>query len=130
MFKELYSKNKEIILYLFFGVLTTIVSIVSFYLFYRILGIHEIISTIISWICAVLFAYYTNSKWVFNNENIGNKVTIVKFFAGRLFSLLLEEIIMIIFVTKLGFDGILIKTIAQVVVIVLNYIISKLFVFK
>ena len=130
MFRDLYNKYKEIIIYLFFGVLATIVSIVSFYLFYRVLGIHELISNIISWICAVLFAYYTNSEWVFNNENITDITTIIKFFSGRLFSLLVEEIILVIFVTKLHFDGVMVKVIAQVVVIVLNYIISKWFVFK
>ena len=130
MLKDLYIKHKEIILYLLFGVLTTIVGIVTFYLFYRILGIHELIANIFSWILAVLFAYYTNSKWVFNNESISNKTTIFKFFFSRLFSLFVEEIILIIFVTKLGYDGVVIKVIAQIIVIVLNYVISKWFVFK
>ena len=130
MLKDLYIKHKEIILYLLFGVLTTIVGIVAFYLFYRILGIHELIANVFSWILAVLFAYYTNSKWVFNNESISNKTTILKFFFSRLFSLFVEEIILIIFVTKLGYDGVVIKVIAQIIVIVLNYVISKWFVFK
>ena len=130
MLKDLYTKYKEIILYLVFGVLTTIVGIITFYLFYRILGMHELIANIFSWILAVLFAYYTNAKWVFINKNSNEASTLIKFFAGRLFSFFVEEIILIIFVTKLGFDGVLIKVIAQVIVIVLNYIISKLFVFK
>lgn len=127
--KAFFNKYKEVILYLFFGVLTMIVSIASFYIFSSILKMHELIANILSWICAVLFAYITNSKWVFNSTEETSK-SLIKFFSGRLFTLGIEELILYIFVTVLNFDALVIKTIAQVAVIVLNYVISKWFVFR
>ena len=131
--KALCLKYKEILLYLIFGGLTTVVSILSFWLAYNVLGIHELIATVVSWICAVTFAYLTNAKWVFESKPANRQERlreVVSFFAGRLATLGVEELLMLIFVTWLGFNGLLVKLVAQVVVVILNYVISKLFVFK
>ena len=126
---KFFNKHKEVILYLVFGVLATLVSISTFYIFSKVLNMHELIANIFSWICAVGFAYYTNSKWVFESNDKGIK-SISKFFVGRLFTLVIEEIILLVFVTVMKFDEMIIKVIAQVIIIILNYVISKWFVFK
>ena len=133
--KEIYLKYKEIINYLFFGVLTTIVSLTTYYLLVLTIlnpkiAIELQIANIISWITAVTFAYITNRKYVFNskNNNIINEMT--KFYSSRVTTLLLDMAFMYIFVTKLTFNDKIIKLIVQVLVTILNYILSKLLVFK
>ena len=124
---------KEIFLYILFGVLTTIVSISLFYLFHRIWNWNEHISNILSWICAVLFAFFTNRIWVFEQSTQGFLSFIrqmTSFFGGRLFTLGLEEGIILIFITMLHYNSMLVKTAAQIIVIVANYFISKLVVFR
>ena len=65
---ELYKKYKEVINYLIFGGLTTVVSMVSYFIFTRVFGIDEVVSSAISWFCAVTFAYITNKIWVFESK--------------------------------------------------------------
>ena len=128
-----YSKNKEVLMYLLFGGLTTVVSILSFWLLTSGTGLNELIANVISWILAVLFAYVTNRTWVFQSKASGGKEIfreIISFFGGRLATLGMEELILFVFVTKLGWNSMAVKIVAQVVVIVANYVISKLFVFK
>lgn len=131
--ETLYRKNKEILLYLFLGGITTIISIISYAVCNITFGINELIANIISWMLAVLFAFFTNRKWVFE-ATVHTVKELVRqmlyFFGGRLATLLVEEVILFIFITWLGLDSMLIKVIAQVVVIMLNYIISKFWVFK
>lgn len=130
---EIFVKNKEVILYLFFGGLTFVVSMATFWVFNIPLKIDALYSNIISWIFAVLFAYITNRIWVFESRaNTFSKYIyeIFSFFSGRLLTLGIEELIIFVFVTLLGFNSMLIKTIAQIIVIISNYIISKVFVFK
>lgn len=129
----IYRKNKEILLYLFLGGITTTISIVSYAICNIAFGINELIANIISWILAVLFAFFTNRRWVFETTvNTVNELVrqMLYFFGGRLATLLVEEVILFIFITLLGLNSMLIKVIAQVVVIVVNYIISKFWVFK
>lgn len=131
-FQPIYEKHKEVLLYLFFGGLTVCVSIFSYFLFSEVMKIHELIANIASWILAVLFAYFTNSIWVFQSRPSTRKdflKQISGFMGGRIITLLIEEIILFVFVTLLLYPGLLIKTLAQVLVIILNYIISKVFVF-
>lgn len=131
--KALCIKHKEVLLYLIFGGLTTVVSMLTFWLPFNVLGIHELIANVISWICAVTFAYVTNAKWVFESKPAngrGRVREIVSFFAGRLATLGVEEAILLVFATWLGFNGLIVKLVGQVVVVILNYVISKLFVFK
>lgn len=128
-----YKKYKEILLYLFFGGLTSVVSIGSYAYFDVVMGMNPLIANIISWILAVTFAYITNKIWVFQVEIHGKKALLQQmfsFYTGRLLTLGIEEAILLIFITKLGFNSIAVKVVAQVVVIVSNYIISKCFVFR
>ena len=131
--KALCLKHKEVLLYLIFGGLTTVVSMVTFWLAYNVLGIHELIANIISWICAVGFAYFSNAKWVFESKPTTAQERlreIVSFFTGRLATLGVEELLILVFATWLGFNGLIVKLVAQVVVVILNYVISKFFIFK
>ena len=131
--EPLYCKHKEILLYLFFGGASFLVSIGSFALFVYFFKTGELIGNVWSWVCAVLFAYITNRTWVFEDkakEKKGIVREIYLFFSGRIFTLLVEEVIIYVFITRLGYQVVLIKTVAQVVVIILNYIISKVLVFR
>ena len=126
-----YKNHKEVLMYLFFGTLTTVISIVTFSLFFELLKINELISNVISWIVAVLFAFVTNRIWVFEKgKNEGIIFQGIKFYGGRVATLLIEEIILLVFVTLLSFNAMIVKITAQVIVIVLNYVISKAFIFK
>ena len=130
---EPYKKYKEILLYLFFGGLTSVVSIVSYAYCDVIMGMNPLIANVISWILAVTFAYITNKIWVFQVEIHGKKELLqqmVSFYTGRLLTLGIEEVILFIFITKCGFNSLVVKIVAQVVVVVSNYIISKCFVFR
>lgn len=133
LFEEIYKKYKEILLYLFFGGLTTVISIGSYSYCDVALCMNPLVANIISWILAVLFAYVTNKIWVFSAETHGiyELVTeIVHFFTGRIFTLIVEEAILFVFINKLHFNSIVVKIVAQFIVVVLNYIISKLIVFR
>lgn len=128
-----YLKHKEMLLYLFFGGLTFLISVASFAAFNLSMKINELIANVLSWIIAVLFAFFTNRIWVFSSPT--NTIAVflkqmLYFFSGRVVTLILEEVILYIFITKFRFSSIFIKIIAQVAVIVANYVISKLFVFK
>ena len=127
---KIYKKYEEIINYLIFGVLTTLVSILSYAFFTRIIKFGYIISNILSWILSVTFAFYTNQKYVFKANNSNNVIAIFKFYLSRLTSLGIELIVMYILITLLHLNDMISKIIVQFIVIVLNYIFSKLFVFK
>ena len=133
--KELYLKYEEIINYLIIGGLTTVVSLAVYYgltltIFDPNKALELQIANIISWIAAVTFAYFTNRKFVFKKEDKPNIKEASSFCASRISTLLIDMLLMFIFVTKLHFNDKIIKVIVQVIVIVLNYIFSKFFVFK
>ena len=137
--KELYIKYKEIINYLIFGVLTTLVNLITKYiLLFTILdptnGFQLQIAIIISWIVAVIFAYFTNRKFVFESKNYNKLKEFMSFVVARIATLLLEMFIMWFFVTLLKLNSdlyvIIFTLVAQVAVVIGNYIFSKLFVFK
>ena len=133
VFNPFYKKYKEALLYLFFGVLTTLISIGVFWVFTALIPLDELVANIISWIIAVLFAYVTNRIWVFNShcETKGAFAReVLSFYGGRVFTLLVEEGLLFVFIKLLDLNAMAVKIIAQVVIIVLNYIISKLFVFR
>lgn len=130
---DLYKLHKEILLYLFFGILTFLISVVAFFILYIKFEINELYANFFSWIIAVLFAYVTNKIWVFTSST--NTLSdylkqSIYFFSGRLITLAIEEIILLIFITLLKMPSLIIKIVAQMVVIFLNYIISKKIVFK
>lgn len=131
--KNLYEKYKDIIPYLFFGVCTTVVNVVVYWIAAHPLGCDVMTSTIVAWILAVLFAYLTNRKWVFKSEAKGIKAIIkemVAFFACRLATGIVDWVCMFVFVDLLGLNDIIIKFVANIIVIVLNYVASKLVIFK
>ena len=124
---------KEGLFYVIFGALTTVVSIVSYIIFLKLLNDNALLANVISWIFAVSFAYITNRIWVFQSRNHGFREIlkeIVSFFLGRVATLLLEEVILYVGINMLGIDKILIKLIAQVLVLIGNYVISKFMVFS
>ena len=132
---ELYKKYKEIINYLIFGVLTTVVSLATYYIcVFTFLNpenpVGLQIANIISWIFAVIFAYVTNRKYVFESKEKNKVKEATKFVGSRVFTLILDMGVMWLGVTILGFSDKIMKMVSQVLIIIGNYIISKLFVFK
>ncbi len=132
---ELYKKNKEIINYLIFGVLTTIVALGTYVIcastFLDVSNPFELqIANIISWILALVFAYLTNRKYVFESNNPNKIKEFIKFTSSRLTTLILDMLIMFLGVTLLKYNDKIVKIISQIFVILGNYIFSKLFVFK
>lgn len=139
MIKELYKVHKEIINYLIFGVLTTAVSLATKYLLLFTIfepsnAIELQVAITLSWIVAVLFAYFTNRAFVFESENKNKLKELGAFFVSRIATLFLEMFIMWFFVTLLqlnsNFYVILFTLISQILIIIGNYILSKIFVFK
>lgn len=139
-FEPFFQKNREMLMYLFFGVMTTAVSFVTAGIS-KILLEHiglgkdpvSLISTLFSWICAVTFAYVTNRIWVFDSKVKGKKgilTEMVSFYGGRVFTLLVEMGMMWLGYSVMGINYWVTKIVANVVVLILNYVISKLFVFK
>ncbi len=145
--RELIIKYKELIVYGIFGVGTTLVNLITFKLWNVILGDgYYLVSNIIAWFAAVIFAYITNKIWVFESKKWNGKVLLKEippFFASRVFTLLLEEAGLFLFVDLLKFNQftldvfalefsgeMLAKFILAFVVVVLNYLFSKVFIFK
>lgn len=130
---QLFFKYKEVILYLVFGVLTTVINIAAYCIFAYAINVGTVISTIAAWIISVAFAYVTNKIFVFESKTCTFSALvyeITSFFGCRLFTGLMDLAIMYIFVDILKYNGILIKIISNVIVVVLNYIFSKIFIFS
>lgn len=131
--KQIYIRNKEVILYLFFGGLAFFLNIGLFALLNEVCNINELIANVICWCVCVLFQFITNRSWVFDAGEGGSgrmMKQLASFVGGRLFTLAVEEAIILVFITWLGFNSMIVKLVAQFVVIVLNYIISKKIVFR
>lgn len=132
---QIYKKNEEIINYLIVGVLTTIVSLASYYIVViTILNPNNAfelqLANIFSWICAVTFAYIANRKYVFKSTNKNKLKEIINFVSARILTLLMDMLIMFFTVTILYMNDKIAKLIVQVVVTIMNYLFSKIFVFK
>lgn len=131
--KALIKKYSDIISYGFFGVCTTLVNILSYYVFAHIISIGVMPSTICAWFSGVLFAYLTNRKWVFHSDAKGSKEIIreiISFFLCRLSTGFIDWACMYIFVDVLNWNDMIIKVSANILVIVLNFVASKLIIFK
>lgn len=145
--KEALKKYKELILYVLFGGLTTVVNFVVFYLMNRAAGEElYLVNNVIAWLAAVLFAYITNKLWVFESKSLAAKTVLkelAEFFSARIFSLGIEEGGLWLFVDKLGFDSfafsilgfevtgkLIAKLALAVIVVILNYFFSKFIIFK
>ena len=132
--KELYKKYKEVINYLIFGVLSTAVNYVSYFVVARVLGVDEVISNAIAWFCAVTFAYITNKLFVFDSKTEGVKATIkeaASFFLARVISGILCDLGTFALMIKVfKINDIIAKVVTSVMVVIVNYIFSKLIIFK
>lgn len=140
--KELLEKHRAVVLYVIFGGLTTLVDFAICFLLYRLnlsiyvgetLDIYTHVADVIGWTMAVLFAFVTNRIWVFRSEARGALAIsreLAVFAGGRVGTLLLQEGIMFVFCTLLGWNRYAMRVAAAVLVIVLNYFISKIFVFR
>ncbi|MBQ6443088.1 MAG: GtrA family protein [Methanosphaera sp.] len=122
--------KKELILYVVFGVLTTVVNIIAYVVFAKFLNVDYIISNIIAWFLSVLFAYITNRIWVFESKSDNILREISLFFGGRLFSGVVDTSLLYLMVDILLVGDFVSKVVTQIIVVVLNYVISKLVVFK
>lgn len=130
---ELYHKYRGIILYIFFGGITTVINLVVYNFMYYYMECSNLFSTIIAWVLAVLTAFFTNKQLVFGSTSWKGEVLWkegVKFFECRIGTGILEIIFMYITVDIIGLSGFVMKLIANVVVIILNYIASKVIIFK
>ncbi|MDD3187657.1 MAG: GtrA family protein [Bacilli bacterium] len=128
MIKKIMMKYEEIIKYVIAGVCTTIVSLLVYNLL-RNINVDYQVSNVISWICAVTFAYFINKYYVFKNKE-KSLIEFFNFVKYRILSLGIEIGSMFILVSMLSINDRISKLIVQVIVQVLNYVFSKLFVFK
>ncbi len=144
---DLFIRYKELILYVFFGGLTTLVNFAAFKFFNVVLGEeHYLVSNIIAWFVSVVFAYITNKLFVFESHTWQTKKIckeVLSFFAARVFSLVIEEAGLFALIDLLGFDKyrldifgfvlggkMISKILLAVIVVILNYFFSKLVVFR
>ncbi len=131
--KKQFQKYRDVILYLFFGGCTTVLNIAVYYLCYNIAGIPNVPSTCIAWILSVLFAYLTNKVYVFQSKSFKKEVLLregLQFFGCRLLTGILDVAIMFVAVDLLHWNGLVWKVISNILVIILNYVASKLLIFK
>ena len=133
MIRKYWDKYKDVILYLIFGGLTTVVNIAVYWICVHILGTGVMFGTVAAWALAVLFAYLTNRTMVFHSSAAGAQAVlkeIPSFFGCRLGTGVVDWVIMFVFVTVLRFNDMIVKIAANIIVIVLNYVLSKFVIFK
>ena len=123
----------HLFLYGIFGVLTTLLDIFAYWVCSRLLSIPVVPSTVIAWTVAVFFAYWSNKNFVFHSKtstSSGMLKEAGEFFACRIATGILDVVIMYVFADVLGFYDVAVKITSNIIVIILNYIASKLFIFK
>ena len=131
--RRLLRKYKEPILYVFFGGLTTLLNMAVYFVCTKALKMGLEISDILAWIAGVLFAYVTNKLFVFESRNRKGRQLWLEFgeFVGaRLLSLVVDVLFLEITVKGLGWWDVPMKILANIIVIIMNYVFSKLFIFK
>ena len=131
MIQRLLQKYRHYLLYTVFGVLTTVVDLAVYYLLYNLFSVHYLIAQTISWMVAVLFAYFTNKRYVFVSKSRGRDMVseLLKFVSGRLFSLGVQTVCLALLVELAHWDENIVRLPVLVIVTVLNYIVSRVFVF-
>ena len=125
-------KLLEVVSYLFFGGLTTVVNIIVHFIFLDFFGVHYLVATVISWIAAVLFAIVTNKRWVFHSKTTSQQALIREFLTFvfyRLLSLVMDMGAMFVLVEVLKTGDVAAKIVTQVLVVVVNYLFSKFLIF-
>jgi putative flippase GtrA len=126
-------KYKQGILYLIFGALTTFINVLCYYFSYNLFKMPNVLSTVLSWMISVLFAFVTNRIFVFESKDKGIKNImreISAFFVCRLLTGVIDVAIMWISVDIMGWNSLLWKIISNLLVIVLNFFASKMLIFK
>lgn len=134
-FKEYLEEKRlwEVFIYLFFGGLATVVNIVTYAMAYQLFHLSWPVSNAISWICSVLFAYVTNKTWVFQSRTESFKELaweFGKFVFARVVSFGMDMGCMYLFIDMLHTGNLFAKIITQIVVVIANYVFSKVFIFK
>ncbi len=130
---ELLKKYRDVISYLIFGGLTTVINVVIYAVLYNYLGAPNLVSTFIAWLVSVVFAFVTNKLFVFESTSWKLQTALyelVTFFGCRILTGILDMVIMYLAVDVMGWNGTLWKLLSNVLVIILNYIASKLLIFK
>lgn len=131
--KDMILKYKSILAYMFFGVCTTAVNLIIYFLCARVMNFSTIFSTVVAWFIAVIFAFVTNKAWVFESKSwkreiIGKELT--SFFACRIATGILDVVVMMVTVDILLMNDVIMKVFSNVLVILINYIASKLIIFR
>lgn len=130
---RIYKKFKPLVAYGFFGVLTTVINIASYWMTYDVLAWSNVPSNIVAWVLSVAFAFVTNKLWVFESKELSRDVVLSelwRFVAARLGTGLVDLAVMWLGVDVLGGPAVPLKVAANVVVIILNFVLSKLIVFR
>ncbi len=130
---SLFLKYRETILYLFFGGLTTLINIASYWALTKIFYVDYMVATALAWLLSVLFAFVTNKLFVFDSKSLAAALVLkelVLFVGARLFSGALDMGMMYLFVDVLQVNDMVVKILSNIIVIVVNYILSKLIIFK
>lgn len=131
--KDMILKYKSIFAYMFFGVCTTAVNLIIYFLCARVMNFSTIFSTVVAWFIAVIFAFVTNKAWVFESKSwkreiIGKELT--SFFACRIATGILDVVVMMVTVDILLMNDVIMKVFSNILVILINYIASKLIIFR
>ena len=132
-FKIFLKKYSEVISYLFFGVLTTLINLTTFWILSTVFNLETIAATVAAWIIAVAFAFITNKIWVFKSKTKTNQETTkeaVMFVIARLVTLGIEVFLMWLMVDNFKQDKLIWKLLCNIITVILNYLFSKLIVFK
>lgn len=133
LLKKMIKKYRSLLSYAVFGVLTTLVNILTYNLCYYQFGLNNTFSNVIAWVLAVAFAYFTNKIWVFESKSWKWSVLkreISAFVSCRLATGILDIVIMYVCVDLLHWHAMLMKILSNILVIILNYVFSKLVIFK
>ena len=131
--KIFFKKYAEVISYLFFGVLTTLINLATFWILSTVFNLETIAATVAAWIIAVTFAFITNKIWVFKSKTKTNQETTkeaIMFVIARLITLGIEVFLMWLMVDNFKQDKLIWKLLCNIITVILNYLFSKLIVFK
>lgn len=130
IFQPIYKKYKSILVYLFLGACCAALNIILFMLFNKVFGINELLSNILAWILATVFAFFTNRTWCFESDDSKMLQEFIKFASGRISTFFLDELIVFVFITKLGMNEFWVKFFDNAVTAIVNYLLSKFLVFN
>ncbi|MBQ9537254.1 MAG: GtrA family protein [Desulfovibrionaceae bacterium] len=130
---QIYTKHREVWSYLFFGVLTTLINYIVYFVCLLAFHMHYATSNLIAWILAVLFAFITNKQYVFNSKNWDFHTTLREcwqFISARILSVIIETALLWLFIDFFICDERIVKIFTNIIVVLINYILSKYVIFK